>query len=45
MADTIHNPKLKVENSVIEYEAKGSILNPLKSLSFMGRKPVTEPLE
>jgi glutamate synthase (NADPH/NADH) small chain len=29
----------------IEYKSKGSILNPLKSLSFFARKPVTVPLE
>ncbi|MGD2119844.1 MAG: FAD-dependent oxidoreductase [Chromatiales bacterium] len=29
----------------IGHEAKGSILNPLKNLSFFARKPVTEPLE
>jgi glutamate synthase (NADPH/NADH) small chain len=34
-----------LQNSAIGYADKGSILNPLKSLSFMGRKPVTEPLE
>jgi glutamate synthase (NADPH/NADH) small chain len=29
----------------IEYKSKGSILNPLKNLSFFARKPVTVPLE
>lgn len=29
----------------IKYEDIGSILNPLKSLQFFARKPVTEPLE
>ena len=29
----------------IEYKYKGSILNPLKSLGFFARKPVTEPLQ
>ncbi|MBA1444916.1 MAG: FAD-dependent oxidoreductase [Chromatiales bacterium] len=31
--------------SDIDYKEKGSILNPLKSLQFFARKPVTEPLE
>ncbi len=31
--------------SDIDYKDKGSILNPLKSLQFFARKPVTEPLE
>jgi len=31
--------------SDIKYKDKGSILNPLKSWQFFGRKPVTEPLE
>jgi glutamate synthase (NADPH/NADH) small chain len=31
--------------SDIDYKAKGSILNPLKSLQFFSRPPVTEPLE
>jgi glutamate synthase (NADPH/NADH) small chain len=31
--------------SDIDYKKKGSILNPLKSLSFFGRKPVTAPLK
>ena len=30
--------------SDIDYKSKGSILNPLKGLSFFARKPVTEPL-
>ena len=30
--------------SDIDYKNRGSILNPLRSLSFFGRKPVTEPL-
>lgn len=29
----------------IDYESKGSFLNPLKNLQFFGRPPVTEPLE
>jgi len=29
----------------IEYKNKGSILNPLKTLGFFARKPVTEPLQ
>lgn len=29
----------------IEHSSRGSILNPLKNLQFLGRKPVTEPLE
>lgn len=29
----------------IDYKDKGSILNPLKSLQFFGRKPITEKLE
>jgi len=29
----------------IDYKAKGSILNPLKNLQFLGRRPVTQPLE
>ena len=29
----------------IEYKYKGSILNPLKSLGFFARKPVTEPMQ
>jgi len=29
----------------IDYQSKGSVLNPLKSISFFARKPVTEPLE
>jgi glutamate synthase (NADPH/NADH) small chain len=31
--------------SDIDYKNKGSLLNPLKNLSFFGRKPITEPLE
>ena len=31
--------------SNIEYKGRGSILNPLKNLSFYGRPSVTEPLE
>jgi glutamate synthase (NADPH/NADH) small chain len=31
--------------SNIDYKSRGSILNPLKSLSFFGRPAVTEPLE
>ncbi len=31
--------------SDIKYKDKGSILNPLRALSFFGRKPVTEKLE
>ena len=31
--------------SNIDYKKAGSILNPLKGLSFFGREPVTEPLE
>jgi glutamate synthase (NADPH/NADH) small chain len=31
--------------SDIDYKDKGSILNPLKTLSFFGRKPITEPLQ
>jgi len=31
--------------SEIDYKKPGSILNPLKSLSFLGRPSVTEPLE
>jgi glutamate synthase (NADPH/NADH) small chain len=31
--------------SDIDYKSKGSLLNPLKNLSFFGRKPITEPLE
>jgi glutamate synthase (NADPH/NADH) small chain len=31
--------------SDIDYKDKGSILNPLRVLSFLGRKPVTEKLE
>ena len=29
----------------IKYRSKGSILNPLKSWQFLGRKPVTEPIK
>ena len=28
----------------VKYESKGSLLNPVKTLSFFTRKPVTEPL-
>lgn len=31
--------------SKIDPTAKGSFLNPLKTLAFLGRKPVTEPLK
>ncbi len=31
--------------SDIKYDDKGSILNPLKSWQFFGRKPVTEPMK
>ncbi len=31
--------------SKLDYQAKGSFLNPLKTLAFLGRKPVTEPLK
>ena len=31
--------------SDIDYKKSGSILNPLKNLSFFGRPSVTEPLE
>ena len=30
--------------SEVEYKSKGSLLNPVKTLSFFTRKPVTEPL-
>ncbi|MBS1173622.1 MAG: FAD-dependent pyridine nucleotide-disulfide oxidoreductase [Proteobacteria bacterium] len=29
----------------IDFEDKGSVLNPLRAWAFLGRKPVTEPLE
>jgi len=45
VTDSTQNSKLKTQNSAIQYEALGSILNPLKALSFMARKAVTEPLE
>ena len=31
--------------SDIDYEDKGSLLNPIKALAFFARKPVTEPLQ
>ncbi len=45
MSKSTQSLKLKTQNSAIDYKDKGSILNPLKSLSFFGRKPVTVPLE
>ena len=40
--------KLKLKSNkapVIDYNDSGSLLNPLKNLQFLGRKPVTEPLK
>jgi len=45
VTSSTQDSKLKTQNSAIDYADGGSILNPLKSLSFFGRKPVTEPLE
>ena len=50
MKGNTQNSKLKTQNSPslapsIDYEARGSILSPLKNLSFFGRPAVTEPLE
>ena len=48
MNDPTQNSKLKTQNSppsTIGYAGKGSILNPLKALSFFTRPAVTEPLE
>jgi glutamate synthase (NADPH/NADH) small chain len=40
VADPIQNSKFKIQHS-----AAGSVLNPLRALSFFARKPVTVPLE
>ncbi len=48
MSDPTQDAKLKKQNPAapaIGYEAKGSVLNPLKALSFFTRPAVTEPLE
>ena len=50
MTTETQNSKPKTQNSPslapsIDYEARGSILSPLKNLSFFGRPAVTEPLE
>ena len=33
-----------IQVPVIKEESSGSLLNPLKSLQFLGRKPITEPM-
>lgn len=45
MADPTQNSKFKIQNSALDYADAGSILNPLRALSFFGRKPITVPLE
>ena len=47
MSDPTQDPKLETQNppASIDYESRGSVLNPLKALSFFTRPAVTEPLE
>ncbi len=45
MSGPTQTSKFKTQHLAIEYSDKGSLLNPLKNISFFGRKPVTEPLD